>query len=401
MRRIRLAVVAGEESGDLLGADLVRSLAAESGAEVEIFGVGGRHLAAHGLATLFDTAEISIVGASSVIRELPRIFYRIAQTARAVLAYRPDCFVTIDVPSFSLRVARRVRAANPNIPIVHYVCPSVWAWGPQRARQIRPYVDRVLCLLPFEPAELERLGGPPGEFVGHRLTRDQGLAKALARQTERLRARRSDGQMTLLVLPGSRRAEISGLAGPFGETVALLKQRGHDVRVLLPTVPSMAELVAAQTASWPQQPSIIPDTAGKWRAFAEADAALAASGTVCLELALAGVPFVGCYKADLGFRLARRFITVWSSLLPNLIADYVIAPEYHDNTIRPSRLARHIERLAADTPQRTAQISGFADVRRALSTVRPAGEVAAQAVLAEIGKKVGRVDREKSKPKPD
>ena len=171
---LRLAIVAGEESGDLLGADLVAALKA-SGQDVTLTGVGGAHLQAEGLVTLFDPAEIALMGLSAIVRSLPRLMRRIRQTAAAILAAKPDVLVIIDSPEFTHRVAKRVRAADPSIRIVNYVCPSVWAWRPERAPAMRAYVDLVLCLLPFAPAELARLGGPDGVYVGHRLANDPDL----------------------------------------------------------------------------------------------------------------------------------------------------------------------------------------------------------------------------------
>jgi lipid-A-disaccharide synthase len=381
---LKLAIIAGEESGDLLGADLVSTLAAASGREIELFGVGGRHLEALGLKSLFDPAAISIVGVGAVVRDLPRLVYRIDRTARAIAAYRPDCLITIDVPAFSLRVARKVRAACPGIPAIHYVCPSVWAWGPQRAPKMRPYVDKILCLLPFEPAELQRLGGPPGVFVGHRLTRDPGIAAAAERQRDRTGARRKDGVTTLLLLPGSRNSEVKALLPAFGETVSILRERGNKLRLLLPTVPHVAELVRQASGNWPEQPEIIIEQERKWEAFGEADVALAASGTVSLELALARVPLVSCYKADGLMRLLRGMIRVWSASLPNLIADRPVVPEHYNEFVRPGLLARHVEQLAAVSLERAAQLEGFDAIASALSTSKPAGEMAAEIILREI-----------------
>ncbi|TAN08803.1 MAG: lipid-A-disaccharide synthase [Rhizobiaceae bacterium] len=386
-RPLRIAVVAGEESGDLLGADLVQSLAVRSGRTIELFGVGGRHLEARGLHSLFDQSQIAIMGVTAVVRDLPRIVYRIGATARAIARWKPDCLVTIDVPGFTLPLARKVRRADPSIPIVHYVCPSVWAWRAGRAPAMQPNIDRVLCLLPFEPEALVRLKGPPGTFVGHRLARDPAIIEAAEKQRQRAKSRRPEAMTTLLLLPGSRRSEIRSLIGPFGETVTLLKERGNRLRLLLPTVPHLAGLVSSLTASWPEKPEIIHDAERKWQAFAEADAALAASGTVSLELALARVPFVACYKTDRVMKLFRHLITIWSSQLPNLIADYVIVPEYIDFFVRPGMLARQMEQLAADTPQRAAQLAGFDDVLSALAADRPSGEMAAEIVLAEIAKR--------------
>ena len=185
------------------------------------------------------------MGLSAIVRDLPRLIRRIGESARAIVAARPDCLVTIDSPEFSLRVARKVRAAAPAIPIVHYVCPSIWAWRPSRAKAMRPHVDHVLCLLPFEPAELERLDGPPGTFVGHRLSREPGILAAAAAQRQRP-VPTGDAVRTLLLLPGSRKGEVSRLIEPFRQTLAILGDRGNRLRLLLPTVPNVRAMVEAE-----------------------------------------------------------------------------------------------------------------------------------------------------------
>lgn len=387
-RPLRIAVVAGEESGDLLGADLVSALAARTGHEVELVGVGGRHLQALGLDPLFDGSEIALMGVSAVVASLPRLMRRLNETAQAVVRAAPDCLVTIDSPDFSLRVAKKVRAADPSIPIVHYVCPSVWAWRPGRAPAIRPYVDEVLCLLPFEPKALADLDGPHGTYVGHRLVRHLGIVAAAEAQAARARA--TDQPKKLLILPGSRRSEVKRLLEPFGEAVRILAARGNLFDVTIPTVPHVAPLVEAGTADWPVRPRVVHGDEEKWQAFAEADAAIAASGTVTLELALCGVPFVSCYRTDpvIGSVMARM-ITAWSASLPNLIADWPVVPEYYDGQLRPGRLARYVEQLIADTAARAVQMAGFADIRKAMETARPSGELAAEALLAVLEKKTG------------
>lgn len=383
-RPLRLAVVAGEESGDLLGANLVAALRSRlDGRAVELTGVGGAHLQQAGLTSLFDAVDIAIMGVTAVIKDLPRLLRRIRQTARAIVEAKPDCLVTIDSPEFSLRVAQKVRAADPSIPIVHYVCPSVWAWRPERAAKMKPHVDHVLCLLPFEPGELARLGGPPGTFVGHRLSRDPDVLAAASRQLTR-GAPQAGGRHTLLLLPGSRRGEVQSLAGVFGETVGILKKRGHDFDVVVPTVPRLAPMIEAEAANWAVRPEITAEPGGKWRAFAEAHAALACSGTVTLELALVRVPFVLCYKTDVFGRLITRLIITWSAALPNLVAGWPVVPEIYNEFIRPEQLARHVEQLWADTPTRAAQRQGFARVAEALHTAKPSGEIAADIVLRHL-----------------
>ncbi|MDN2564699.1 lipid-A-disaccharide synthase [Aquibium sp. A9E412] len=380
---LRIAVVAGEESGDLLGADLVEALARASGRDVALAGVGGDHLQALGLASLFPAGDIALMGVTAVVRDLPRLVRRIGETAEAVVRARPDCLVTIDSPAFGLRVAKKVRAADPSIPIVHYVCPSVWAWAPGRAPKMRPHVDDVLCLLPFEPEALARLGGPPGTFVGHRLSRDERLQAAARAQRERT-VPPADAPKTLLVLPGSRRSEVRSLAGPFGEVIALLAGRGHAFEVVLPTVPHVAAEVERLTAGWLRRPRILAGPADKYAAFGAADAALACSGTVTLELALAGVPLTAAYRTDPLWGALSRLITTWSASLPNLIADWPIVPEHYNQFLRPNILVREIEQLWADTPMRRMQKAGFAAVARALATARPTGALAADVVLSRI-----------------
>lgn len=389
-RPLKIAIVAGEESGNLLGADLVRAIGKATGREIALVGVGSRHLSELGLVSLFDANEIALMGVSAVLRGLPRLIHRIGQTAKAIAAEAPDCLITIDSPDFSLRVAKKLHAIAPDVPIVHYVCPSVWAWRPGRAAAMASYVDHVLCILPFEVEALKRLGGPAGTYVGHRLTHDAGVLKAADAQAAP-RDLSADRVKTLLLLPGSRRGEVSRLVEPFGKTVSILKARGHRMRLLLPTVPHVAETVRQQVASWDQQPEIFLEQERKWQAFGRADAALIASGTVSLELALSGVPMISTYKLDAGARMLQPFVPIWSALLPNLIADRPVVPEAYNEYVRPQSLARYIEALWSDTGMRRWQVEGFDEVRRRMRTDRPAGEIAAETVLKTIRtKKAGR-----------
>ncbi|HHZ07705.1 MAG TPA: lipid-A-disaccharide synthase [Rhizobiales bacterium] len=383
---LRIAVVAGEESGDLLAADLVAALSRMTGRAVELVGVGGRHLETLGLRSLFDPADIALMGVSAILQDLPRLVRRIGETARRVAAAKPDCLVTIDSPEFTLRVARKLRQIAPGIPIVHYVCPSVWAWRPGRAPAMKPHVDRILCVLPFEVEELRRLDGPPGIYVGHRLVTDPGIAKAASLQAARP-APSGGAEKTLLLLPGSRRGEVRRLIAPFAETVSIMRQRGHRLRLLLPTVPNVADLVRASVAGWELQPEVLITPEEKWDAFGSADAALIASGTVSLELALAGVPMASCYRFDAVARLATGLITVWSAALPNLIADRPLVPEFYDQFVRPKTIARYLEALVEDTPMRRWQTEGFTRIRRLMSTDRPSGEIAAGAVLDIVSRR--------------
>jgi lipid-A-disaccharide synthase len=388
IKPLRLAIVTGEESGDQLGADLVRALQQQHGGPIELMGVGGDNLAALGLRSAFDQQDIALVGLTAVIRKLPQLILRINRLAKSIVEWQPDCLVIIDSPDFTHRVARKVRAESPFIPIINYISPSVWAWRPERARVMREYIDHVLTILPFEVQSLKDLDGPPATYVGHRLASHEPLTKAFSRNRAREPELTGRQEKNILVLPGSRRSEISTLAGPFGETVDLLAERGNRFRLILPTLPKVEEQVRQVTAQWKVKPEIVIGEEARLRAFSEADAALAASGTVSLELALAYVPMVLSYKPDW---LARKFIVprikVWSAALPNIIADRRVVPEYFNETVRAGPLAREIEQLIITGPQRQVQTEGFSEIRQLMETDHPAGEVAAYIVLSHVGKR--------------
>ncbi len=380
---LKIGIVAGEVSGDLLGANLVAALKLAHGGPVDLVGVGGDGLAGEGLSSLFDYSELSIMGFTQVIGRLPQLLRRIRQTADALIAAKPDIIVIIDSPDFTHRVARRVRAAAPDIPIVDYVCPSVWAWKEYRARDMLAYVDHVLAVLPFEPAAMERLGGPPTTFVGHRLTEEPGVLAA--RRQNRLE--RSRSKPTIMLLPGSRKSEISALAPVFRDVAATFAARNDGCRIILPTVTRREQQVRAAIADWPVQPELFVGEEAKWKAFAMADAAVAASGTVMLELALSGIPAVSAYKADFIGRFMLNKITVWSASLPNLIADAPLVPEYFNDTIRAGALVRWMELLTKDSFQRRGMIEGFERVIALMQTDVPPGARAAAIVLDVLAEK--------------
>jgi lipid-A-disaccharide synthase len=240
-------LVVGEESGDRLGAALMASLMARTQGCVRFSGVGGQDMAEQGLSSLFPLGELAIMGFSAIAASLPKIFGRIRETADAVIAAKPDVLVIIDSPEFTHRVARRVRARAPSIPIVDYVCPSVWAWRPWRARAMRGYVDHVMALLPFEPAAMQRLGGPPCSYVGHPLVERAGQFRPDAAEA----ARRLANPPLLVVLPGSRSGEISRMAQVFGQALAIVAAQRGALDVVVPAVDRLADQVRAATAKWP------------------------------------------------------------------------------------------------------------------------------------------------------
>lgn len=380
---LAMYLIAAEESGDALGGAVMAALTAQN-SSISFAGVGGRAMAAQGLTNPFDTADLAIIGLASVPRKLPLILRRIRETADAVIAAQPDALVIIDSPDFTHRVARRVRKAAPRIPIINYAPPTVWAWRPWRARAMRRYVDEVLAILPFEPAAFARLDGPHCTYVGHPLAERIG---ALRPSAEEARRRMSDPPL-LLVLPGSRGSEIRRLAPIFGAAIAQLAARTGPLDLLLPTLPHIAEQVRSATAGWPVRPRIVLDAAEKHTAFRSARAALAASGTVTLELALAQVPTVGAYRIPLWeglvFRMMAHIDTV---ILANLVLGERVVAEYHQSECTPDRLAAALAPLLADTPERRRQLEAFArldtimDLRGEPPSVR-----AARAVLAVIAR---------------
>nr|WP_174813547.1 lipid-A-disaccharide synthase [Ochrobactrum sp. MC-1LL] len=383
---MKIAIVAGEESGDLLGADLIDALRSQTDRLVDIVGVGGDHLAARGMKSFFDPHEIALMGLGAILKNLPGLMRRIGQTAQRIIAEKPDCVLLIDSPEFTHRVAQKIRAAKPTIPIVKYIAPSVWAWRPQRARAMKAYFDHVLTILPFEVEVMQQLSGPSATYVGHRLSSYEPILKARAEQKILELQRTDETRKTLLVLPGSRRTEIQLLMEPFGQAVGELAARIEKLDVVLPTLPRIEEMVRDLSKNWAVKPLIVLGDEEKWKAFSKADAALAASGTVSLELALSRIPSVLSYKADW---FARKFlmpkIAIWSAALPNIIADEPVVPEYFNEFVRPGMLARNLERLMRPGSARQAQLDGFDKVASIMETEQPSGEIGARVVLELAG----------------
>lgn len=379
-RPLKIAVIAGEVSGDLLGADLVSALKARHSGPIELVGVGGDALERQGLRSLFDFSELSVMGLTQVLARLPRFIRLIGVTAAAIIAARPDLLLIVDSPDFTHRVAKKVRRALPDLPVVDYVCPSVWAWKDYRAKVMLSYVDEVLAVLPFEPQVMRDLGGPPTHFVGHRLATNEKLLETRAARAGR-RPKRLDEPKTILLLPGSRGAEITALLPIFGETMRECVERNGPTRFLLPTVPRQEARVRQMIVGWDMKPDVLLGEEAKWRAFAEADAAIAASGTVILELALATVPVVSTYKTDWLMTMVSHRIKTWTGALPNLIADYPFVPEFLNDYVRPGNLLRMVERLAADTLQQRAMLEGFDLVWQRLQTAQPSGVEGSRIVL--------------------
>jgi len=373
----KIFLVAGETSGDLLGAALMRALRNAEPA-ITFAGVGGREMTAAGLASLFPLDDIAVMGLTPVLARLPLLLRRLDETVRAMLADPPDCLVLIDAPDFTHRVARRVRAANPAIRIVDYVCPSVWAWRPGRARKMRAYVDRVLAILPFEPAAVANLGGPACDYVGH----------PLVERLDEFSRREEDAQESrlLVVLPGSREAEVRRMTPLYGEVVARLQPAFPALEVVVPPTEALEDLVKAQTASWPIPPRLLRQSE-KLAAFHRARAALATSGVVTLELALARTPMAVAYKVSGPESLLRPLVKLENFALPNLIlgrsATDRAVPEFFQRDATPEALAAALASLLRGGAEREAQLLAFAALRgKMLSAGSSPSRRAAEIVLS-------------------
>lgn len=377
-------LIATEESGDRLGSALMRALRERMGAALRFAGVGGSSMAREGIVSLFPIEDLSIIGFAAVAQRLPMILRRIRETTDAVLQAKPDMLVIVDSPDFTHRVARRVRRRNPAIPIVNYVSPSVWAWRPGRARAMRGYVDHVLALLPFEPDAHRTLGGPPCSYVGHPLIEQIDQLRPNAAE----QARRDAQPPLLLVLPGSRRSEIRHHMGVFGETLGLLQRENVPFEPVLPTMPHLVEAITLALKDWPVQPRVVIGEADKRAAFRVARAAFAKSGTVTLELALAGVPMVAAYRAgDVEAWIARRVIRSASVILANLVVGDNVVPEFIQEDCTPNVLMPALRDVLADTPLRTRQTDAFAELDDIMATGQQSPSIAAAEIVLSLLRK--------------
>lgn len=359
-RALRLALIAGEHSGDALGAKLIEALVRAHPGEIRYVGVGGEHMAAQGLRSIFPLEEVAVMGPMSIVPRLPRIVRRVYAAVDAVLAFEPDAVVIIDSPEFTHPIAKRIRKRRPSIPIIDYVSPSVWAWRPGRAAKMRAYVDHVMALLPFEPEAHRRLGGPPCTYVGHPMIERYGAMRAEDGGELRARLGLDAGGPVLVVLPGSRPSEVVRLMRPFGDAVGRLAAQVPGLQVVLPAVGSVRRLLDAGLADWSLQPHVVTGDADKIAAFRLADAALAASGTVTLELALAGAPMVVAYRVDAIAARLRFLIKVPSIVLANLVLGENAFPEYIQEACTGEKLAAAVAPLLSDTPARRAQLAALA-----------------------------------------
>ena len=371
----------------MLGGRLMAALKDLSGGTVRFCGIGGETMTAQGLHSLFPMEELTLMGILEVAPHLPRLLWRMTQTVSIIRALQPDVVVTIDAPGFCFRVARRLkgRARTKHIPILHYVAPSVWAWAPGRARKVARFLDHLLTLLSFEPPYFEA-EGLAATCVGHPVM--ESNAEKSDGPAFRERHSIAPEASVLCVLPGSRATEVTRLLPVFGETLKRLVPCFEELHVVVPAVPAMVGRIESATANWPQPITLLRDEKEKFHAFAAATAALAASGTVSLELAMAGVPMAIAYRMNpLTAWLARRLVRVKYASLINLLLDYGAIPEFLQKDCRPEPMARTLETLLTDAPAREEQRAAFA---KALAMIgqgeEPPSLKAARLVLGHVKK---------------
>ncbi|MFK7937848.1 MAG: lipid-A-disaccharide synthase [Roseovarius sp.] len=383
---MRVFLVAGEPSGDKLGAALMAGLT--SLADVEYLGVGGPLMQAEGLSSLFPMDELSVMGLAEVLPKYPALRRRMIQTAEAILKAKPDVLITIDSPDFCLRVAKRVKAQS-DVKTVHYVAPSVWAWRAGRAKKMARHIDHVLALLPFEPPYMQA-AGMSCDFVGHPV-----VAEPVPTADQQAAFRATYGvqdSRILLVLPGSRRSEVARLAPRFGEALHPVLAQHPDLRLVCPTTQAAEPVLREAVESWPAKPVILTQghmksdayAAEKRAAFYAADYALAASGTVSLELAAARTPMVIAYDANwLTRAIVKRMLKIDTATLVNLVSDTRAVPEYNGDTCQPEWIGPGVLQMIDDHADQLKAMQ--VTMERLGQGGEPPGVRAAKSVLGQLG----------------
>lgn len=357
-------IVAGEPSGDVLGAALIKALRQRVGNGLRVAGVGGERMRDEGLDSLVPLADLSVIGVAEVLPRAPLILRRVRETVAAVRALEPDAVVTIDSSGFSWRIAQRLRRRGETLPLIHYVAPMVWAWRAGRARRMARWYDHLMALLPFEPAYFERVG-LACSYVGHPVL-DSGADRG---DGARFRAAHGlDAEQTLIAaLPGSRGGEVRRLSPIFGAALLRLEALVGPFRVIVPTVATVASAVSDAVRGWPGRPIVLHGIEEKYDAFAASRVAVAASGSVALELAMARLPMVVCYRLNpITEALLDRVVKVRQVNLINLLLERPVVRELLRGDCTPERIAAEAASLAKDERVRAAHLAGYDEAMRRL-----------------------------------
>lgn len=355
-------IIAGESSGDRIGAALMQGLKSEHNGEVKFVGVGGPLMIDQGFESIFPMDELSVMGIAEVLPRIRKIFRRIKETAVAVEKAKPTALITIDSPDFCFRVAKRVKAQMPALRVIHYVAPSVWAWRPRRAAKMARFVNHVLALLPFEPPYMEA-EGMSCDFVGHPITAEQQATSVQAAAFRNKIGVAKDAQL-LTLLPGSRTSEVTRLGPIFREVVERLRQDYPNLNIAIPSVGARVELIKQVFAGLDVSildPRDMPSgeaEARKRACYRASDVALATSGTVSLELAAAETPMVIAYKMHwLTALIKRRMVRISTVTLVNLLTDTNAVPEFLLKECTVENIYRSVKKLLENANARDAQLA--------------------------------------------
>ncbi|MDV7338874.1 lipid-A-disaccharide synthase [Terasakiella sp. A23] len=380
----RIYLIAGEPSGDLLGARLMKALKEQTQGAVEFIGIGGPNMEAEGLKSLFPMKELSIMGLAEIIPHIPKILKRIKQTVGDIENQKPDCLITIDAPGFTFRVAKQLKGKG--IPLIHYVAPTVWAWKPKRAKKIAKFLDHLMVLLPFEPPYFEK-EGLATTFVGHSVIESK-MDSIDADAFKERHGIPADVPM-LCVLPGSRQSETSQLLPVFKDVIQDVRKQHPNLRIVLPTVSTVSQIVKETTMEWGIPILVVEGDEEKFGAFKAADAALAASGTVSLELALAKTPTVITYRIKkMTHWIAKRLIKIRFVSIVNLLHDREVMPELIQDDCTPEKITEQVLKLLQKNQDNQNQID---DLESAMAMLGKGADHlpsqrAAQCVLSVISK---------------
>lgn len=380
---VNIFIIAGEASGDALGASLMHAMK-QMRPDAVFHGVGGRKMAAEGLNSLFPMEELSVMGVAEVLPRLPKILRRISHTVQEIERLRPQAVVTIDSPDFCFRVVKKLKSRRRDIPCIHYVAPSVWAWRPKRAEDVSKFLDHILTLLPFEPPYFTD-HGLAATFVGHPVV--ERLENRGNGDRFRKRHHLKSDQPVLCMLPGSRMSELSRLLGKFSETADIVLRNRHNAVIVIPTLPHLKPTIEKFFVGKGINPILVYDEEGKFDAFAASAIAIAASGTVSLELAMTDTPHIIAYKlSPISAWLARHLIHTPYVNLINILLKRRVVPELLLDECEPGPMSKELLRLMDSKDARAAQLMDFREalIKIGLGDPETPSQRAAKAVLSVI-----------------
>lgn len=362
--KLKIYLIAGEPSGDALGARLMRAMRKKTGGNVEFYGIGGDTMEREGLRSLFDISELAIMGLCEVIPSIPKVLKRIRQTVEDIVKIHPDIVISIDSWSFGSRVQKKLRALKTGIPQVHYVAPQVWAWKKKRARTMYKYVDHLLTLLPQEPKYFTPYGLDT-TFVGHPVI-ESPVANG-DKEIFRQRYQLADDKKIICLLPGSRHNEVARLLPIFLQAAQILYREHPELTFVIPTVKTVAGRIKDMLQNCPLPVLVVESEADRHNAMSAATAAIAASGTVALELAIADVPHIIGYKvAPLTAALVKHFLHIQFVNLSNILLGREIIPELLQERCTADNIVSYINRFLAEDELYRHQKEGLKKVREVL-----------------------------------